>query len=169
MRNEEIAPVLVLALGNVLLRDDGVGLELLRELQLRYGGDPRVALVDGGTQGVALLGVLSSRRALLVLDALAADGEPGSVSITRDPLKHATPRGFGAHGANATGLLASAELLGDLPTDLALVGVTPGKLETGIGLSEPVQRAIPEALELAAKTLEAMLARVREGDPSSTS
>ena len=101
---------------------------------------------------------------LLVLDALALGDTPGTVSLLRDPQQQLTSAGFGAHGANASGLLASAQLLGDLPEQVALVGVTPAELHTGVGLSDAAERALPEALELAAKTL----AELR-GDTSFTS
>lgn len=159
MRTEQVAPVLVLGLGNPLLRDDGVGLELLQALRERLSGDAELEFVDGGTLGTALLGQLAGRRVLLILDAVSGVAEPGGVTLLRDPLQHGSARGFGAHGANASGLLASAELLGDLPRQAAVVGVCPLELTTGIGLSEPVQRALPEALEMAERVLAELRAK----------
>ena len=147
-------PILVLGLGNPLLRDDGVGLELLGRLRRRLGARTDVECVDGGTQGVALLGYLCERSALLILDALALGTRAGEVTVLHDPLRHAAPRGIGAHGANADGLLAAAALLGDLPERTVLVGVRPEELRTGIGLSAAVERALPEALDAAEAVLE---------------
>jgi hydrogenase maturation protease len=166
---ESEAPVLVLGLGNLLLRDDGLGLELLRQLRQRYPDKGAVDFVDGGTQGVALLSYLASRRALLILDAVSTDADPGTALLLRNPLRHASPRGFGAHGANASGLLASAELLGELPEQSVLVGMVPAELQTGVGLSEQVQRGLPQALELAEGVLDELLDRPREGEGAFTS
>jgi hydrogenase maturation protease len=164
--DEDIAPVLVLGLGNLLLRDDGVGLELLRRLEsLRPSAvDPRVEYLDGGTQGVALLGRLTGRSALLVLDAVSLGAPPGEVMTVRDPLEHPDGQHGGAHGANASGLLASAQLLGDLPPLTIVVGVSPAELATGIGLSEPVRRALPDAMATAEQVLAELCERA--GDPS---
>lgn len=152
-----VAPILVLGLGNLLLRDDGVGLELMRRLAERraeFAGDVEVEFVDGGTQGVALLGHLEERRALLVLDAVSVDATgPGEVAVVRDPLAHPSARGMGAHGANASGLLASAQLVGHLPPRAVVVGVGPAELETGIGLSPRVSAALPDALARAEEVL----------------
>jgi hydrogenase maturation protease len=164
MTIEQRVPVLVLGLGNLLLRDDGVGLELLRELRHQYENNPYVEFVDGGTQGIALLGHVSGRRAMLLLDACTVDAEPGSVTVLREPLEELTSPGITAHGANASGLLSSASLLRDLPAEVVLVGVSPAELHTGVGLSEPVRRAIPEAIEMAAKILEEMLEGDRKRD-----
>ena len=86
------APVLVLAVGNILLGDDGCGQRVLAELatvRARWGS--AVELVDGGTQGMALLGLLSGRRAVVVLDAVRLGAAPGTV--------HHAPRPGGVRGA----------------------------------------------------------------------
>ncbi len=161
------SPVLVLGLGNPLLKDDGVGLELMRRLAARETAESEkhrdVEYMDGGTQGVALLGRFSGREALLILDAisLGEEREPGSIVVVRDPLTHAAQQGVGAHGANASGLLAAAHLLGDLPPHAVIVGVSPAQLETGIGLSEPIRKALPAAVEAAGRILDELCDRVR--------
>ena len=66
------APILVLALGDVRLGDDGVGPVLLTDLAKRYryaGGF--IEFFDGGTQGLELLSRIAGRQALVVLDAVA--------------------------------------------------------------------------------------------------
>src|SRR5205085_8123532 len=64
-------PILILAVGNQLLSDDGVGIVLLDELSRdRIRGDG-VEFVDGGTQGLALLGQFTGRDAVVILDAVA--------------------------------------------------------------------------------------------------
>jgi len=154
-------PILVLALGNPLLRDDGVGIELLRRLRERRAEGhigftdaiDEIEFVDGGTQGVALLGLLAHRRALLILDAVAMGEHAGEISVLRDPLRHATPQDPSAHGANAAGLLAAASLLGDLPQQTTLVGVRPAELRTGLGLSAVVEQALPAAQSAAEQVL----------------
>ena len=156
------APVLVLGLGNTLLGDDGAGTHLVTLMsQLRAGWDGEVEFLEGGTRGLALLGDLAGRYALVLLDAAALGAVPGTVHLRRDgevlSLSH---RGGTAHEGNAGELLAAAGLLGELPRHIIMVGIEPLYLETGIGLSEPVRRAIPGALEAARKAVEEALARL---------
>ena len=151
------APVLVLGLGNRLLGDDGLGPELAELLERECRADPRVEFLDGGTQGLALLGYLEGRAALLVLDAAAFGAAPGTVHTVADPLAVRMARGHGAHEGNAGELLAAALLLGTLPPAVVLVGVEPGELETRIGLSPAVRAALPRALASARSRLEALL------------
>lgn len=157
-------PLLVLGLGNLLLGDDGVGLELLKRLAVRLSGIPGVDLVEGGTQGLALLPFLEGRRVLLVLDAAALGAAPGTVHVLWNPNHHAARRGLGAHEGNAGELLDAARLVGDLPEQVCLIGVEPEDLKTGIGLSPTVVNALDEALEAAEAVVGRLLANMGEGE-----
>jgi hydrogenase maturation protease len=153
----------VLALGNTLLRDDGVGLAILHALEREaaaWGGE--VEFVDGGTQGLALLGVLSGRRVAVILDAIALGAAPGTVHIlSADEAVNMRSRRSGtAHEGNAGELLAAARLLGDLPERTIIVGIEPEDIRTGVGLSEAVARSVQEAVACARHALEGSLINV---------
>ena len=151
------SPVMVLGVGNSLLSDDGAGLVLLEQLRAAGGWPEFVEWVDGGTQGIALLGVLSGRRAVLILDAVELGARPGSVHVLgMDQLRRFQGRApTTAHEGNALQLLATAEFTGDLPEWGRVVGVEPESIRTGIGLSPSVEAALPEALERAREALNA--------------
>lgn len=159
---EMTAPVLVLALGNLLLRDDAVGLFLLGELRARCGNDPRVLFVDGGTQGLALVGLFEGRSAVLLLDAVKQGAAPGTVHHLEDAMRRAPASGAGAgggaHQMNAGDLLLTASLLGETPAHVMVVGIEPEVVRTGIGLSPAVLAAVPEAANVAHHVLLQLLA-----------
>ena len=144
--NDSPAPVLVLGLGNPLLADDGVGLVLLARLQARTPDQPGVEYLDGGTQGLALAPRLAGRRALLVLDAAAFGSAPGTVHVIEDPHSAGSPRGIGAHEANAAELLACLVLTNDLPEHTILLGVEPDEIKTREGLSAVVGASVDGAV-----------------------
>ena len=156
------APVLVLGLGNLLLRDDAVGLRLLGELRRACAHDPRIEFVDGGTLGLALSALLAGRSALLVLDAMQRGASAGTVHGLDDVMRQ-QPRGNaggrgGAHQLNAGDLLLTASLLGDVPRRTVVVGIEPAVVRTGIGLSPEVLAAVPEATAVARIALGELLA-----------
>ena len=158
-------PVLILGLGNLLLSDDGVGPAILAELRRTYGNDDGcVEFLDGGTQGLNLLGCLGGRQALIILDALQLGKGPGTVSVLRSHEAQELParRSTTAHEGNAGELLAAAALLGELPQQVFVVGVEPERLSTGLGLSEPVQAAVPQAAARAQQLI-AEFCRVANG------
>lgn len=142
-------PLVVLGIGNVLLRDDGVGVHLVRELQRREAlGDlvlpPDTRLVDGGTLGPGLLPLLAGTRALLLLDAAELGRAPGAVTALRGAALNGWTSPSRRCGVGD--LLAAARLAGVLPTEVSLVGVQPGEIGAGLELTDDVRDAIPGAV-----------------------
>ena len=153
----------MLGLGNLLLSDDAAGLHLEAALLAELGASPRVEYVDGGTQGLALLHYLANRRAVLVLDAVGLGAEPGSVHVLRGPAIDGlrVQRATTAHEGNALELLATAQLLGDEPDELVIIGIEPDHVRTGVGLSEAVSAHVAEAAALAVEVLRSQVLRFR--------
>lgn len=162
-----VPPILVLGLGNRLLRDDGVGLELLRRLDADGAGDVRVEVLDGGTQGLALLGRIACREAILVLDAVGLGAEPGTVHHMWGVPQRVASAVPTAHEGNAAELFAAAALLGELPPAVRVVGIEPAEVRTGIGLSAPVLAALPAAAAAARAALCALREALLETEPPS--
>jgi len=159
------APILVLALGDVRLGDDGVGPVLLTDLAERYryaGGF--IEFVDGGTQGLQLLSRIAGRQALVVLDAVASGRQPGTVSVLEgsDVLRYATGSPTKANEGNAGEVLATAAFLGDLPYCCYVIGVEPGNISTGAGLSQDVQKSLQNALTRAQNVVDRLLVELAE-------
>jgi hydrogenase maturation protease len=149
-------PVLVLGLGNVLLGDDGVGPALLHMVRQHYAGSSGVECIDGGTQGLALLGFLADRRTVVLLDAFSAHKKPGALTILdkNDILGGGARRATTAHEGNAGELLAVAQLLGDLPAEVFLIGIEPENIRTEFGLSANVASALPAACACALEIIQ---------------
>ncbi|MCZ2152151.1 MAG: hydrogenase maturation protease [Bryobacterales bacterium] len=158
---EPRAPVLVLGIGNALLQDDGVGLRLLERVKETAGPAPDCEFIDGGTQGIALLGYLTGREKLVMLDAIGLGGEPGTVHVLRggDIEGFRARRAATPHEGNALELLAMAKLLGEEPGEVVIVGVEPAAVRTGIGLSDAVEAALPRAAAAVKDILEGMRRR----------
>jgi hydrogenase maturation protease len=160
------APILVLALGDVRMGDDGVGPAILADLAERYryaGGF--IEFVDGGTQGLELLSRIAGRQALVVLDAMTAGLQPGTVSVLEgsDVLRYAAAdSSIRAAEGNAGEVLATAAFLGDLPYCCYVIGVEPGASGTGAGFSKPVQRSLQDALARAQNVVDRLLVELSE-------
>ena len=151
-RCTKIAPVLLLGLGNPLMSDDGAGQELLSRLS-SYSSEwgREVEFIDGGTQGLALLGTFEGRKAVVFLDAVRFGDKPGAVHIlTGDEVARMGRRAATtAHEGSAPQILAALQLLGEVPPEIILIGLEPEKIQTGIGLSSSVQAGLATAVSLA--------------------
>jgi hydrogenase maturation protease len=167
-------PILVLGIGNVLLRDEGVGVQVVHTLEsLAERGDaelpPGTSLLDGGTLGLGLLPLLSDARAVLVVDAVDLGRAPGAVEVIRG---HTLRRGQAGHASphrvGVGDLLAAAQLMGTLPEAVALVGVQPSEIAIGLELTELVRAALPIAVETTLGELWRLEALAPSPRPSST-
>jgi hydrogenase maturation protease len=151
------APILVLGVGNTLLGDDGVGPAVIHQFfQMKEDRwKDRVEFLDGGTQGLALLGHLSGREAIIVVDALSMGAPAGGAKILNlcEVFRMGVNHANSSHEGNAGELLAMAKVLGELPDRVFVVGVEPQSIETRCGLSESVHNALPIAAKLVRKLL----------------
>lgn len=140
--------VLIGGIGNILLGDDGVGPYVLRLLDAMYEFDESVETVDLGTPALDLIYKISGLDALIVIDAVANDEPPGAVNLYRkaDILRNAPSVRMDPHSPALTESLLAAELLGDGPEEVMLVGISVGPSRSGCDLSGPVQRAVGSAI-----------------------
>jgi hydrogenase maturation protease len=138
----------VFALGSVLMGDDGVGASLLAHLEARWELPPEVTLLDLGTPGPDLADWFAGYQAVVVVDALRLAGAPpGTVrELSRAELAQ-LPRGprMSPHDPGIGEALLKAELTGEAPRDLVLVGIVPARAELATTLSPPVAAALEEA------------------------
>jgi hydrogenase maturation protease len=162
-------PVVVLGLGNVLLRDDGVGVRVVEELRRLAAGDPAAVpegtrMVDGGTLGLGLLGEMRGAASLLLLDAVNLGQDAGTVSVLRgDAIAATGGPGAGALPGSVGELLSVARLMGWLPDPVVLVGVQAGDTGIGMGLSPRVEAAVADAVETARVEIRALDGRPAAG------
>ena len=138
---------LVLGLGNLLVSDEGFGVQAVRRLEERYEFSEDVELVDGGTQGLKLLPILEDADRIVILDAVDVSKPPGSlVRIGWSDVHRALPVKISPHQETVTEVLALLELRRGEPSGFQIVGVQPRSLEMGLDLSPEVEQGLEAAL-----------------------
>lgn len=143
------ANVLILGLGNLLLRDEGVGVHTVNALAQRHRLPDGVGVVDGGTAGMDLLDVVAGCERLIVCDAVRSDAPPGSAfRIAGDDLGAFFAARISPHQIGLSDLLAHLELLGERPARITLVGIVPDDLGLGTELSPAGRRGMERGIEL---------------------
>ena len=140
--------ITVLGVGNPIMGDDGTGLEMLAGVQAALG-DTGVEFIDGGTGGMELIPVIQDATRLLVLDAVGGD-TPGQVKVlTGDQVKLMLSMKLSPHQVGLLDVFTAARLLGKEPEEVVIVGIVPEEVELQLGLSAPVQAALPDAISKA--------------------
>ncbi len=159
---QSVAPVLVLGVGNLIQRDDGVGVHAIQQL-MQEAFPAEVELFDGGTAGYDLLPVLADRKAVIVIDAVDANREPGTLfRFTPDDVP---PDFTGYDSIHQLGLMETLHmttLQGNAPERAVIFGIQPGVIDWGDELSVPVARVVPRVLELVRAEIDDALAALTE-------
>lgn len=134
--------LLIVGLGNLLRRDDGVGCRVVERLR-EYPLPPHVRVVDAGTGGLTVLSLLQGYSEVYLIDAMAAQLAPGTIVRRRlSQLQPAQPeRGLSPHDCRVLGVFQLAEALGE-HHDPVVFGVQPWDTSYGMVLSDPVQEAV---------------------------
>lgn len=157
---------LVLGLGNPLMGDDGLGLAVLERLATRWVVPPEVQLLDGGTGGLQLLPPIEDADRVILLDVIEAGEEPGRlVVLERDQLPRFFAQKLSPHEIALRDVLALAELRGRLPADVVAIGLQPGAVTMGPGLSPEVEAGVPVMLDAVLARLEQWEYPVRLATP----
>jgi hydrogenase maturation protease len=145
--------VLVAGIGNVLLGDDGFGVEVVR--RLAGEGLEGADVVDFGIRGMDLAFALMDAEAAILVDALPRGGEPGTLYVLDPDVESLRPPGESAidtHGMQPLEVLELVKALGGAPETLRVIGCEPAVIPADgdwqMELSAPVAGAIDEAVQL---------------------
>ncbi len=134
----------VLGVGNVIMADEGVGVRCVERLEATGALPAGVTAIDGGTSTHELLGDLEDLDLLVIVDAVASGGAPGSlVRLEGDRIPSAFSNQLSPHQHGINDLLATLQLIGRAPGRVVVLGVTPARIELGMELSVPVAAALP--------------------------
>jgi hydrogenase maturation protease len=159
--------LLVLGVGNILLRDEGVGVRVAREVAA-LGPDavpPGTRIVDGGTLGLDLLPMIEDAAGVVMVDAVDLRIRGGAVAVLRGSELHAAlAQHVSPHQVGVGDLLGAARLAGALPAHVSLVAIQPERIEVGMELTPAVEAVVTDAVELVVRELREIVA-ARE-DPS---
>ena len=149
--------VLILGVGNILWADEGFGVRCAEAFHAAYADEPGLRVMDGGTQGLNLLGDVQGARRLILFDALDFGRPAGELLVLRDA---EVPRALNAkmmslHQASVMELLACAGLLGAAPEAITVIGFQPVLLDDYGGCLTPqAAAAVPAAVALGARELQ---------------
>ncbi len=155
--------ILIACIGNIFLGDDGFGVEVAQRLITKQY-PPGVKVVDFGIRGMELAyTLLDDYDTLVLVDAVSRGGQPGTLYLIEPDLTNIDPEkgaeagraALDAHSMDPVKVLAFARTLGARPIHTLLVGCEPSAFGEGedyaemeMGLSEPVQTAVDEAVKM---------------------
>jgi hydrogenase maturation protease len=146
--------ILIAGIGNIFLGDDAFGVEVVRELT-RSALPEEVDVVDFGIRGYDLAyTIMDGYAATILVDTAARGNPPGTLYLIepdREEIAKLEPEVPDGHSLGPVQVLRLVQSLGGDIAQLYVVGCEPAILETDdeqVGLSEPVQAAVPHAADM---------------------
>ena len=151
-----VAPVTVLGIGNIILRDEGFGVRAVEYLEEHFSFPADVRLLDGGTLGPELLHFVTGTQHLLILDAVSGDGAPGTAYRFEDDaiMAHFQEK-VSSHEIGIQDVLAWLTVTDRAIPNVVVLGMQPYDLSAGLTLSTAMEAALPAFAQRAAEELRA--------------
>jgi hydrogenase maturation protease len=145
--------ILVLGVGNSILKDEGFGVHVIHELEKQRATlniPPNVELIDGATLGLDLLYYMEDRDKIILVDIVNAGAEPGEIfKFTPHDIK---TKNFinkvSMHQVTLFDVLTMAEVTDRMPEEVVLIAIQPGEISWGEELTPAVEAQIPKVIEL---------------------
>jgi hydrogenase maturation protease len=144
----------VIGLGNILLKDEGIGVHAVNAIKEGYTFSPEVEIIDGGTLGLDLLHFFEGRDRVLIVDAVDFRKDPGYIGVIEDDNIPSTLFAkLSVHHIGLSDVLFAAKLLDITPSKLRLIGIQPQSLDVGLTMTECVSGKMNQLIDLIIQTL----------------
>ena len=138
--------IVVIGVGNLLLKDEGIGIHAAKTLQEMNLPD-NVRIIDGVTSP-DLIAFSEAGDKLIIIDAAKCGGKPGTIYRFHPyDLSSEANRTISAHELGVAQSLKLMNLMGDEPSEIVIIGVEPKEINWGLELSPEVRQKIPQIIK----------------------
>ena len=149
-----MASTIVVGVGNVLFKDEGVGVFAAKYLEQNYALPDDVEIIDGATLGFKLMTYFQDYDHVIILDTVSVEDAPGS--IYRLPAEEMMGLGSyrqTAHEVEIVEMLEICSLLEQM-AEVTILGIVPKDIEAvEIGLTPELEAHFDEYIDHAVKEL----------------
>jgi hydrogenase maturation protease len=139
--------IVVIGIGNLLMKDEGIGIHVIQELE-KLNLPSNVKLIDGGTSP-DLVAYLQAEDKVIIIDAAKAGGEPGAIyRFKPEDTKRERSALYSAHQLSLIESLSMAHLSGSAPEEVIIIGIEPKEIGLGMELSPKIRQKMPKIIEV---------------------
>jgi len=144
--------IAIVGVGNLLLKDEGIGIHIVRALQQR-DIPPDIKIIDGGTSP-DLPYYLNSTDKLVIIDAVKGGSKPGTVyRFHPHDIDIESGETVSAHELGLEKSLEMMKLMENQPRETTIIGVEPKEIGWGTELSAELQHKVPEIVNIILKEI----------------
>jgi len=144
------SPFAVIGIGNLLFKDEGLGVYAAKYLEENYQFSPPVELIDGGTLGLNMIHLYQRYERVIILDTISVEGsdEAGTIyNLNADALQGLGDCRKTAHEIEVLQTLELGALAGDM-ADIQIIAMVPEDMtEVSMSITPTVMEAMPQFIE----------------------
>lgn len=146
---------IVIGIGNILFKDEGVGIYAAKYLEENYDFSPNIDIIDGGTLGFKLMTYYQSYKKVIILDTVSIKDEAGSVyNLPADALMGLGSYRQTAHEVEVVEMLEICSML-DRMAEVNVVGMVPEDIESvDIDLTSTIKEKFNDLVNATLKELQ---------------
>ncbi len=148
-QTETRGKTIILGVGNLLLRDEGVGVHVATNL-MRFSLPDNIEVVEGGTDGYKLFHIILEADRLIVVDCVKGGGEPASI-YRFDVKDYNHVPDIYRTSVHQVSILEVISMSGAFrtPPETTIIGIEPKELAMSMELTPAVLAKVPRVMELA--------------------
>jgi len=157
--------MVILGIGNVLQKDDGLGVYASSYLKENYTFSEEVEIINGGVEGINLFSVLEQNSTVLILDSIELSDEPGSIYLI--PSSELSGHGLNSGGAHEIGVIQCLDMLelqGKPQPKATILGIVPQHVTFDMALSDTITDAFEGYIKVALNFLKKEGIEAKEKD-----
>jgi hydrogenase maturation protease len=148
----DIPRIVVIGVGNLLQKDEGIGIHAIRALQ-EIDLPKDIKLIDGGTSP-DLIAYTGAGDKMIIIDAAKAGGVKGDIYRFK-PEDLAAGKGSltSAHEMGVVENLNLMALTGNKPKEVVIIGMEPAEIDWGMELSTTLKQRLPDLIKAVLKEI----------------
>jgi len=148
---------IVVGVGNMLFKDEGVGIYASEFLKQNYEFEGDLEIIDGGTLGFKLMGYFQEYENVIILDTVSIEENAGEIyRIPSDVLLGMGNYRKTAHEVEIVEMLEIVSVL-DSHATVTILGIIPEDIiSVGIGLTDTIENRFEEFILNAVKEIESL-------------
>jgi len=151
--------ILIVGIGNLLFKDEGVGIHVVEKLKtMELSTD--IELLDGGMMAPVFMYIIEGRKKVIVINAMQGGGPPGSIYRFSEKEYYEKRKGFPrtTQESEFEDAVKTTYMMKTTPDEVVFIGVEPEDmgekdLKLNIGLSPTLEKKLPEIIEAVIKEI----------------
>ena len=149
----KVQDILILGIGNILLKDEGIGVHVVKKLK-ESPLPVNVEILDGGTAGLDLTDFIANRKKVIVIDTVKAGEKPGTIyRLTEKNLRTGPKAIMSFHEIDLLDAIHMSIVMDEKPEEIVVIGIEPKDMSDGTELSPEIEERIPRIIEVVMKEL----------------